>query len=109
MQSLIKTCIVAHPCSINRMEGEWSVPNSKGWEFSHKKREGLVISAVSDCVSVSVFASLVGVPVGITSSKLGSKVYWVTAGIKTYTSIIKIKRKINDKIVLLEKVILCQV
>ena len=37
----------------------------------------------------SVFVSLVGVPVGITSSVSGSKIGALTAGIKKYKSIIK--------------------
>ena len=37
---------------------------------------------VTGCVSISSFASLVGIPVGIGSSGLGIKVVAITAGIK---------------------------
>ena len=39
------------------------------------------ISAVSACVSVSTFASIVAIPVGITSSAIGTKIC-ITGGIK---------------------------
>ena len=39
------------------------------------------VSYVSVCVSISAFASLVGVPVGVTSSAVGIKIYAITAGI----------------------------
>ena len=59
-------------------------------------------SAITGCISVSAFASLLGIPVGITSFAIGLKIYAITAGIK-YKSIIKKKKKRNDKIVLLAK------
>ena len=61
------------------------------------------VSAVSGCVSISAFASLVGVPVGITSSTVGLKICATTAGIKKYKSVIQKKMKKHDKIVLLGK------
>ena len=48
----------------------------------------ILASAITGCISGSVFASLFGVPIGITSSAIGSK---ITAGIKKYKSIIKKK------------------
>ena len=54
------------------------------------------------CASVSPFVSLVCVPVGITSSAIGIKIYAITAGVKKYKSIIKKKKK-HCKTVLLEK------
>ena len=54
-------------------------------------------------VSTSVFASLVGVPVGISISAAGLKICPLTAGIKKYKSIIKNKRKNYDRILLLAK------
>ena len=42
------------------------------------------ISIVTGCVSISVFASLVGIPIGITSSGIGWKICVITAGIKKY-------------------------
>ena len=60
-------------------------------------------SASSSCVSTSVFASLIGVFVGIASSAVESKVCAITAEIRMYNSIIKKKKKKHDKMVLLAK------
>ena len=46
---------------------------------------------------------MLGVPVGITSSEIGLKIYAITAGIKKYKSIIKKKKKKHDRVVLLAK------
>ena len=51
----------------------------------------LLVSTITRCVSISVVASLVCVPVGITSSAIGIKICAITAGIKKYISIIKTK------------------
>ena len=40
------------------------------------------VSAVSACVPISAFASLVGVPLSIVSSAVGIKNFAITAGIK---------------------------
>ena len=64
----------------------------------------ILVSTVTGCVSTSAFASLVCVPVGITSSAVGIKSCAITAGIKKYKSIIKKKRKNHDEIALLGKV-----
>ena len=50
-------------------------------------------SAVSGFVSISAFASLVCVPVSITSSELGINICVIIAEIKKYKSIIKEKKK----------------
>ena len=70
-------------------------------------------SKITGCVSISAFASLVGILIGITSSALGLKMCAITAVIKKYnlrikkkkewSSIIKKKNKMHDKIVLLAK------
>ena len=60
-------------------------------------------STITGCVSVSAFASLIGIPIGITSSAIGLKICAITAGIKKYNTIIKEKKKKHDKIVLLAK------
>ena len=60
-------------------------------------------STITRCISVSAFASLVGIPIGITSSAIGLKNYSITAAIKKYKSIIKKKKNKHDKIVLLGK------
>ena len=52
---------------------------------------------------ISAFASLVGIPVGITSSAVELKICVITAGIKKYKSIIKKKEKKHNKMVLLAK------
>ena len=39
---------------------------------------------ITGCASVSVFASLVGIPIGITSSEIGIIICAITAGIKKY-------------------------
>ena len=56
-----------------------------------------VISTITECVSISAFASLVGIPIGITSSEIGLKICPITAGIKKDKSIIKKKKKKHDK------------
>ena len=64
----------------------------------------ILVSAGTGCVSISAFALLVCVPVGIMYSAVGIKIYAITAGIKKYKLIIKKKKKKkHDKIVLLVK------
>ena len=41
-----------------------------------------VISTITGCVFIFVFASLVGVPIGIASSAIALKICAITAGIK---------------------------
>ena len=62
-----------------------------------------VISTITGCVSISAFASLVGIPIGITSSATGLKICVITAGNKKYKSINKKNKKKHDKVVLLAK------
>ena len=63
----------------------------------------IVISTITECVSISAFTSLVGIPIEITSSSIGLKICAITAGFKKYKSIIKKKKKKHDKKVLLAK------
>ena len=58
----------------------------------------LLPSAIIGCISISAFASLLAIPIGITSS---AKICAIAAGIKRYKSVIKKKK--HDKIVLLGK------
>ena len=51
----------------------------------------ILASTATGCVSISAFSSLVCVPVAIISSAVEIKICAVTAGIKTYKSIIKKK------------------
>ena len=52
----------------------------------------ILASTVTGYVSISEFASLVCVPVGITSSAVGLKICTITVGIQKYKSNIKKKR-----------------
>ena len=70
--------------------------------FNYTDQSLIVISTIIGCVSISAFASLVGIPIGITSSTIGFKICVITAGIKRYKSINKKKKK-HDKIILLSK------
>ena len=60
-------------------------------------------STITGCVSISDFASIVGIPTTIASSAFGLKICAITATIKKYKSIIKKKKKKHDKTVLLAK------
>ena len=63
----------------------------------------IVGSAITRCVSISAFASLVGIPKGITRSTVGLKICVITAAIKKHKLIIKKQKKKHDKIALLAK------
>ena len=64
----------------------------------------LILAAeIARCISISSFASLIGIPIGITSSAIGLKMCAMAAGIKKYKSILKEKKKKHDKGVLLRK------
>ena len=67
------------------------------WTFSY------LASTITECISISAFASLLGIPIGLTSSAIGLKICAIAPGIKRYRSIIKKKKKKHDKIVLLAK------
>ena len=57
----------------------------------------ILISTASGYISISAFASLVVIYIGITSSAVGLKVCVITAGIKKSKSIIKKKKNKHDK------------
>ena len=61
-------------------------------DLNYFKHFLIFISAVSQCVSISAFPSLVDVPVDISSSAIGIKIYSITAGIKKYKSVNKKKK-----------------
>ena len=63
----------------------------------------ILFSTVTCCVSISAFASLVCVPVSITTSAVSIKICTINAGIKMYKSVIKKEKKKHDKILLLGK------
>ena len=47
------------------------------------------------CVSISAFASLIGIPIGIMTSAIVLKICIITAGIKKYKSTIKRRNMIK--------------
>ena len=53
----------------------------------------ILVSTVTGCISISAFASLFCVTVGITSSAVVIKICTITAAIKKYKSFIKKKRR----------------
>ena len=59
----------------------------------------VLVSAVTGCVSISAFASLVD----IASSTVGLKICVITTGIKQYKLLINKKKRKHDKMVLLGK------
>ena len=63
----------------------------------------ILASRITGWVSISGFAPLAGIPIGIMSSTIGLKICVITAGIIRYKSIINKKKKKHDKIVLLAK------
>ena len=63
----------------------------------------ILASAVTEYISISTFASLLGISIGITNSAIGLKICRIAAGIKKYKSMIKKKKK-HDKIVLLANI-----
>ena len=58
----------------------------------------ILASATTECISISAFASLLGTPMGITSSAIGLKICTIAAGIKKYKSIITKKKMKHDNI-----------
>ena len=42
----------------------------------------ILASVITGCISISVFASLIGIPIGIMSSAIGLKICAIAAGIK---------------------------
>ena len=63
----------------------------------------ILVSTITDCISISTFASLVCVLVDITSSAVRIKICAIPAENKKYKSIIKKKNTEHDKTVLLGK------
>ena len=58
----------------------------------------ILASTITGCVSISAFASLIGIPIRIRSSIVDLKICTITVGIKKEKSITKKKK--HDKIVL---------
>ena len=57
----------------------------------------ILSSRITGCVSISPFVSLVGIPIGITISVIRLKICAISEVIKKYKSIIKKKKKKQDK------------
>ena len=57
-------------------------------------------SAITGCISISAFVSLLDISIGIASSRVGLKICVSAAVIKKNKSIIKKKKKKHDKTVL---------
>ena len=73
----------------------------KYWNYFEKLL--ILSSTITGCVSISAFASLVYIPVGMAYFALWMKICAIIAGIKRYKSIINKKKKKYDKIVLLSQ------
>ena len=63
----------------------------------------ILASTITECISIPAFATLLVIPIGITSSTIGLKICAIATGIKKYKSVTKKKKKKHDKIVLLAK------
>ena len=63
----------------------------------------ILASTITSSISISAFASLLGIPIQITSSAIGLKICAITAGTKRHKPIIKEKKKKHNKIVFLAK------
>ena len=63
----------------------------------------ILASTITGCISISAFTSLLGIPIGITSSAIALKICAITPAIKKYKSIITKKKKKQDKRALLAK------
>ena len=63
----------------------------------------ILASTITGCILISAFASLFGIPIGITNSAIGFQICAIAARIQKYKSIIKKKKKQHDKIVFLAK------
>ena len=55
----------------------------------------ILASTITGCISISSFASLLAIPIGITSPAIGLKLC-NAAGIENYISIVKKKKKLNE-------------
>ena len=71
--------------------------------LNYVKRFLVLAYTITRYIQISAFASLIGIPIGMTSYGIGLKICAITAEIKKYKSIIKKKKKKHDKIVLLAK------
>ena len=68
-------------------------------DFNYIEYSLILISTITQCISISVFPPLVG----IASSGIGLKICVITTGLKNIKSISKKTKNKNDKIVSLAK------
>ena len=54
----------------------------------------ILTSTITGCISISAFAFLIGIPIGIMSSVIGLKFFEITLEIKKYKSSIKKKKEV---------------
>ena len=52
------------------------------WTLNCIEQFLILSSTITGCDSISTFASLVGIPIGITSPAIGLKIFTITAAIK---------------------------
>ena len=71
--------------------------------LNYNKHFLILVSTVTGSISISAFASLLGIPKGIKSSAIGLNICAIDVGIKKHKSIIKKKKKKNHKTILLAK------
>ena len=81
----------------------WSFSGTPGTTPNYIEYILILTSAISGCISISFFASVLGIAIEITSSAIRLKTCVITAGTKKYMSVIKKRKKKHDKIVLLAK------
>ena len=81
----------------------WWTESTKGFVCTTINYIENFLILVSAITGYSTFASLISIPIGITSSALGLKICAITAGIKKYKSIINKNKNKHDKKVLLAK------
>ena len=81
-----------------------SEKNKKTYKYLNYAENFLILSSIiTGCVSISAFASLVDIDLGITSFSVGINICAIIVGIRKFKSIIKKKKKKHDKVVLLGK------
>ena len=56
------------------------------WALNYIEHLLIAISTITGCVSIFAFASLIGVPIGITSSAIRLQICVITGGTKKYKS-----------------------
>ena len=59
----------------------------------------ILVTTITGCISISVFVSLLVIPVGMRSSAIGLKMFVTAAGIKMYKSPVNKNKKKDDKII----------